>query len=164
MMRDCLLLICVFLLSLGASPLLAHPKTCTSDEIAKLARGGFTDLEIREFCILAQQSVSTTNLREKYAMLEGKNWSTHYYLSQDRQQREEVFFQINENVIQLTSSNPNVQYFDINDLGDTLRFKRRQNPYKAIYTLTLALNQMTASKLPVVQQYKKVKHYTWIAK
>lgn len=164
-MKYRLLLFSVFMVFLAVSPALAHPKKCSSDEIAKLARGGFTDAEIRGFCTLEKAAApSKNNLREKYAKLEGKNWRTHFYLSSQRRKREEVFFVVSENTVQIKSSNPKVQYYDVKDLGDTLRFKRKQSPYKAIYVLTLETNQMTAQKLPVVQQYKAVKNYFWTAR
>ena len=163
-MKYCSFFLIFFIVSWAFPPAIAHPKKCTSDEIAKLARGGFTDSEIRKFCTVEKAiAPSKDNLREKYAQLEGKNWRTHFYLSPNRRQREEVFFVINENTIQITSSNPKVQYYDVQNLGDALRFKRKQNPYRAIYLLTLETDQMTAKQLPVIQQYKSVKNYVWTA-
>ncbi|MBF0276495.1 MAG: hypothetical protein HQM13_01830 [SAR324 cluster bacterium] len=146
-----------------ASLLMAEPIVCSSLEMAKFLRGGFTDQEIGKFCILKSEPVES-DLRKKYAKLEGFNWQTQYYLTADRKQKEEVFFTIGKDKVTLTSSNPKVQYYDVSDLGDTLRFKRRQLPYRAIYTITLKMDQMTESELPVEQQYKVTRTYIWTAK
>ncbi len=138
----------------------ALAKDCTPQEIANLARGGFSNSEIEKFCGPGSEDTDS-ELRQKYGILEGKNWQTHYYVSKKRNKREEVFFTIGTDKIELTSSHPNVTYFDIVDLGDALRFKRRQTPYKAIYTLTIQLDTVTSNSLSVVQQYKKVTKHTW---
>lgn len=158
----------IFFLSIliGGLPgtiLMADPIVCTSLELAKFIQGGFTDKEISKFCII-ETSSTQPDLREKYAILEGKNWQTQYFLTQQRKKKEEVFFTVSKESIKLTSSNPSVQYYDVTDLGDTLRFKRKQTPYKAIYTITLQMDQMTDVTLPIVQEYKKIKHFTWNAK
>ncbi|MBF0287639.1 MAG: hypothetical protein HQM14_07455 [SAR324 cluster bacterium] len=142
------------------SSLFAAPKQCTPEEIAKLARGGFTDQQINEFCIITETKENSL-LREKYASLEGKNWKTHYYLSRSSKKREEIYFTVNKDNLLLTSTNPKVQYYEVEDLGDALRFKRKQSPYKAIYTITIPLEQISENQIPIVQQYKKVTNHTW---
>ncbi len=154
--------VAVVVITLGYTSLFAAPKQCTSEEIAKLARGGFTDQQIKEFCIPVKKQEDSV-LREKYASLEGKNWKTHYYLSRSSKKREEIYFTVNKDNLLLTSTNPNVQYYDVEDLGDALRFKRKQAPYKAIYTITISLNQISDNRLPIVQQYKKVTRHVWTA-
>ncbi len=141
---------------------MAKPIICTSLEMAKFIRGGFSDPEISKFC-LTETKPAEDDLRKKYAMLEGANWQTQYYLSSQRKQKEEVFFTIDKEAVKLTSTNPKVQYYDVQDLGDTLRFKRRQLPYRAIYTITLKIDQMTGAKLPIEEQYKTTKKYIWKA-
>ena len=153
----------ILLWGCSSSLLTAAPIVCTSLEMAKFIRGGFTDQEISKFCITEAQPVES-DLRKKYAMLEGVNWQTQYYLTAQRQQKEEVFFTISKDTIKLTSTNPNAQYYDVKDLGDTLRFKRKQLPYPAIYTITLKIDQMTDTDLPVEQQYKNTRTYIWKAK
>ena len=148
---------------LSGTSLWADPIECTPLELAKFVKGGFTNQEISKFCLTASSSPQI-DLRHKYAILEGKNWQTQYFLTQQRKQKEEVFFTVSKETVHLTSTNPDVQYYDMEDLGDTLRFKRKQTPYKAIYTITLQMDRITEATLPIIQQYKKIKHFTWIAK
>lgn len=134
------------------------PIICTADEITKMAKGGLTATEIKKFCSNFGQKKNEEGLREKYSILEDKNWKTHYLFQNER---EIVFFTVSKDVIKLQSNNPRVQYFGMEDLGDAIRFKRKEIPYKAIYTVTISREYIGEKTILVSQQYKKVRQFTW---
>lgn len=137
---------------------------CDRSILLKMARGGFSDEEVALFC-RPKGANPPSQLRKTYAVLEDKNWRTHYYqqATQEDRRLETVHFQVGETAITVKSSNPNAQYYDFQDLGDGFRVKRRQPPYSAVYTLTFSKDEIRADSLSVNQSYKTSRNYRWKA-
>lgn len=136
-------------------------RECSQDIIAKMARGGMTDVEIASFCANAavvNKKEEKMGLRKDYGILEGKNWQTHF-LYQNK--AEVVTFTVKKEGVAVSSTNPNAEYFEVEDLGDALRFKRKEAPYAAVYTLTIKMSQITETSLTVNQQYKTASSFNW---
>lgn len=136
---------------------------CVPSTIARLARGGFSDTEIQSFCLTPGENVPPM-AQDSLAKLEGKKWQTSYFLTRNRKKKEDVTFVVAGGTVEIISSNPRVSYYDVKNLGDSIQFKRSQTPYRAIYTITIRLDQVKDRQLMILQKYKKASRHIWKAR